>query len=446
MEKSLKKKRLFKTLLCTFLLTILFTISAFADTIYLNARGEEVDASSQLISTTITLKDGAITHVSPEPTENGSYGAYTDRINQYIENKKNGTGNATSGAVAGSGSGSGTSTESGASEAEEKEAAPKITLYQMLLNEVSTIYGSSLIDMADASGDTEINASNVLNPVFLLGITYDKASGIINQYTGGTIYAVLTAVACAFMIIYFLSDLTSKDIPQNFGANGGDLLFFVKPFAKLLIGMMLLIASPKIINAIIVISQYTYEVAVGAVANPDASTVITPEDLTYSLMKASGVKFIKPSIVDEITNFGSMLGLVLPLALPFLIAFAANILLIWTVLSRMFTMILQAIVAPLAFTDFYSDRPFTETKAFGFCRDYLGVCFQSTVIILTFAITQTLISVLTKDLIDGITGSGTLAGFGKISQIAMFLAALRVTQATAVMGSAGLSKKIFGAQ
>lgn len=445
--KSLHKKGLLGTLLCTFLLTVLFTISAFAETVYLNSNGETVDASSQLIATTITLKDGAITNVSPTPIKNGNYGDYTARINQYLENKENGTGNATSGAVAGSGSGSTTgATESGASEEDEKAAAPDIVLYQMLLGEVSAIYGSSTISMGAASGSEEINATNVVNPVFLLGITYEKVTDIISTYTRGSIYAVFTAVACAFMIIFFLSDMTSKDIPQNFGPNGGDLLFFIKPFSKLIIGMLLLIVAPKIINSILTISQFVYKVAVKTVGAVTAGgSIITPEDLTYGMMKASGVVFIKPSIVDTITNFGTMLGLVLPLALPYLIATVSNLLLIWTVLSRMFNLILQAIIAPLAFTDFYSERPFTDTRAFGFCRDFLGLCFQSTVIILAFAVTQSLISTLTGDLVAGLSQGGVIAGFGKISEIALFLSAIKITQATVVMGSAQLSKKAFGA-
>ena len=399
--KSLHKKRLLGTLLCTFLITILFTISAFAEEIYLNSSGQKVEASSQQKVTTITLKDGAITNVSPTPIKNGNYGEYTDRINQYLENKENGTGNATSGAVAGSGSGSTTGAEeSGASEEDEKAAAPNIVFYQMLLGEVSAIYGSSTISMGAASGTEAINATNVVNPVFLLGITYEKVTDIISDYTSGSIYAVFTAVACAFMIIFFLSDMTSKDIPQNFGPNGGDLLFFIKPFSKLIIGMLLLIVAPKIINGILAISQFVYEVAVKAVdATATDGSIITPEDLVFGMMKASGVVFIKPSIVDSITNFGSMLGLVLPLALPYLIATVSNLLLIWTVLSRMFNMILQAIIAPLAFTDFYSERPFTDTRAFAFCRDFLGLCFQSTVIILAFAVSQSLISTLTGDIV-----------------------------------------------
>ena len=398
--------------------------------------------------TTITLKDGAITNVSPTPIKNGNYGEYTDRINQYLENKENGTGNATSGAVAGSGSGSttGSATESGASEEDEKAAAPNIVFYQMLLGEVSTIYGSSTISMGAASGNEEINATNVVNPVFLLGITYDKVTEIVDDYTGGAIYSVLTAIACAFMIVFFLSDMTSKDIPQNFGQGGGDLLFFIKPFSKLIIGMLLLIVAPKIINGILAISQFVYEVAVNAVdAAASDGSIITPEDLAFGMMKASGVVFIKPSIVDSITNFGTMLGLVLPLALPYLIATVSNLLLIWTVLSRMFNLILQAIIAPLAFTDFYSERPFTDTRAFGFCRDFLGLCFQSTVIILAFAVTQSLISTLTSDLVSGLSTGGAIAGFGKISEIALFLSAIKITQATVVMGSAQLSKKVWGA-
>lgn len=445
--RILHKKGLLGTLLCTFLLTVLFAISAFAETVYLNSNGQVIQSSTTAV-TTITLKDGAITDVSPTPIKNGNYGEYTARINQYLENKENGTGNATSGAVAGSGSGSttGSATESGASEEDEKAAAPNIVFYQMLLGEVSTIYGSSTISMGAASGNEEINATNVVNPVFLLGITYDKVTDIISTYTSGSIYAVFTAVACAFMIIFFLSDMTSKDIPQNFGPNGGDLLFFIKPFSKLIIGMLLLIVAPKIINAILTISQFVYEVAVKTVGAVTAGgSIITPEDFTYGMMKASGVVFIKPSIVDTITNFGTMLGLVLPLALPYLIATVSNLLLIWTVLSRMFNLILQAIIAPLAFTDFYSERPFTDTRAFSFCRDFLGICFQSTVIILAFAVTQSLISTLTGDLVAGLSQGGVIAGFGNISEIALFLSAIKITQATVVMGSAQLSKKVFGA-
>ena len=117
--------------------------------------------------------------------------------------------------------------------------------------------------------------------------------------------------------------------------------------------------------------------------------------------------------------------------------------LLWTVLSRMFAIILHSILAPLAFTDLYTDRAFTDTRAFGYCREFIGICFQSLVILLTFAVSQSIISTLTSYLLDGFTVS--TFDLKVLSQFAVFLSATKVAQATTVMGSAALAKKLFGA-
>lgn len=542
MEKSLKSKRLFKTLLCTFLLTILFTISAFAEEVYLNANGQVIQSKDTAV-TTITLKDGAITNVSPTPKKDGNYGDYTDRINQYIDNKANGSGNATNGATAGSGSGSttgaGEAQDVELTDAEKMEVIKKGPMFNFFYNEIKTIYGTSTLDFnSTGSRIDSLDNKTIMNPVALLSVTYSEVNSIIHTYTSGTIYAVLTALACALMIVFFLADLTSKDIPQNFGTNSGDLMFFIKPVSKLVIGMILLINVPKIITGIINCSQFVFEVALKELTGSGSATVayatspvynalelisvalgifgtfilipgivtmlkgMTDHDggdrtagaqkvaigiivlvlavlamnfktpitnmltsaahnsgsasastnatsfdadaITIQLLKASGVK-VKDNLgpIDFFTNLGKMIFIIIMMFIPYVIAMISNLMLIWTVISRMFNMILQAILAPLAFTDFYSERPFTDTRAFGFCRDFLGIAFQSTVILLAFAVSESLLSRFATILLGCISGS--IGDASIIAQIGLFFGVLRFTQATVVMGSANLSKKVFGA-
>lgn len=533
MGKSLThhKKRLLRTLLCTFLLTVMFALSAFAETIYLDANGNVLQsASSTQVATTITLTNGKVTSVVGSGT---NYGAYTDQVNEY---KNGGSGSGSDTGAGGSGTGESTS-DSGLSTDEKKDIIRNGPIFGLFLTEMKAIYGSNTMTLG-AAADGTINSSNVLNPIALLGATYGLVTGIIDQTTGGTIYAVFTALAVTLMIIYFLADLTSKDIPQNFGTNSGDLLFFIKPFSKLVIGIAILIAVPKIIGAVLSLSQFVFKVALHELANagtPSASAVLSPiksiitlvsiglgifgvflmipglvsflkgvtehdggertegarklalavvviaiaiittrfsapiehmitgatstvpswnsgangqtfdaEDIALQILEAADVKVAKKlSIVDILTNFFKMIGMMILMLIPYIIGVVADVLLVWTVVSRMFNMVLQAVLAPLAFTDFYSERPFTDTRAFSFCRDFLGLCFQSTVILLAFAVSEKLMATFTEALTSSISGNfGSLAA---VTQVALFLAVLRITQATVVMGSGGLAKKAFGA-
>lgn len=438
MDKKLKLPKSIRLLLLTGIMTIMFTISAFAETIYLNASGQKVEASSQLISTTITLKDGVITNVSPAPDGTKNYGEYTDKVNQYIQNKNNG--GPTDGNLAGSGSNIDQTLEES-----EEEAVKKVPLYNVLLQEIDTLYGSNLIDVANSTS-THITKDNVTNPLVLLNATFDTVNPIIDAYSQSKIFMALTAIACTFIVIFFCVDITSKDVPQNFG-NNGDFFFFIKPFAKLVIAIVVLLFVPKIIKGILLLSQYTFSTALSSmkdmVSSNTSATIISSEEMCFQIVKGLGIKITKPNPLDTIGAFFQMIGVVISFMFPWIIAILANMALLWTVLSRMFAIILHSILAPLAFTDLYTDRAFTDTRAFGYCREFIGICFQSLVILLTFAVSQSIISTLTSYLLDGFTVS--TFDLKVLSQFAVFLSATKVAQATTVMGSAALAKKLFGA-
>lgn len=147
---------------------------------------------------------------------------------------------------------------------------------------------------------------------------------------------------------------------------------------------------------------------------------------------------IKTFIGDTITTFGPILYLTPPVV----IAAVAHLGLILLVLSRMLALISQIIIAPSAFTGSYSNHSFTDTRAFRFCRDFLGLFFQCTVVILAFVVTQNLISTLIGGLVAGLFEDGVITGFDV--KIVYFLSALKIIQTVIVIGLAQLSKKVFG--
>lgn len=258
----------------------------------------------------------------------------------------------------------------------------------------------------------------------------------------GTFYYLLKAVGLAVMTLYFIMGLASRDVTRQFGRPTVEML--AMPFAKFIICLFILSCSEWIMEFFLYLSQWCFNRAPRA--NPMVGTLgETVGD--YKKLVYDAVGYTLPSdksglgIVDTFRNTLPFFSVFMAFMVPWLVSLATDLASVWVVYSRTAQIIIMAAGAPLAMADLYGEHPLRETRAFGYIREFAGLCFQSVVIALVFLAMDMVMAVFLEHFSG--QASGGMGSIGELMTMGLKIAVFRLVQVGLVVGSANRAKKVM---
>ncbi len=267
-----------------------------------------------------------------------------------------------------------------------------------------------------------------------------------SKITGSSIYTLLKGFAVLIMTMYFIMGLSSKDFSTQFGKPTVELIS--RPFAKYLICLFVVVFMEYLLQFFFSLSHIAYGTAAEnsiELMSSQESTVLGADAVKgYKDAIYAAVGYVTKEqksglgIVDTFKNIPPFISIIFAFLFPWIISMASDMVTVWVVYSRTVNIVVRAIAAPLAFSDLYSEQPFRETRAFGFLREFAGLCFQSAVIMVTFVALQAVMGVLLEHLPAGST-------FGDIQGLALKIGVFKLVQVGVLVGSANTAKRLFGA-
>ena len=288
--------------------------------------------------------------------------------------------------------------------------------------------GNALLDaMLDsvfgAAGEEE-------DSVFSVYGMLDESAGIVDAAFAemtdpgsdtGIFYYMLKAVALAIMTMYFVMGLASRDFTRQFGRPTVEML--AVPFARFIVCMFVLASSEWIMRFFLYLSQWCFRQAPRA--NPMLGTFGEAVG-DYKKLVYDAAGYTLPAekdglgIVDTFRNILPFISIFIAFMVPWLVSLAAGLASVWVVYSRTAQIIIMAAGAPLAMADLYGEHPLRETRAFGYIREFAGLCFQSVVIAMVFLAMDMVMAVFLEHFTEQVSGGagsmGELMAMGQIGR------------------------------
>lgn len=258
----------------------------------------------------------------------------------------------------------------------------------------------------------------------------------------GAFYYMLKAVALTIMTMYFIMGLASRDLSQQFGRPTVEML--ARPFARFILCIFLLACSEWLMRFFLYLSQWCFGYA------PRDSTMLgaVGEGIgDYKALVYDAVGYIQPSdksglgIVDTFKNIVPFISIFIAFMLPWLISLAASLVSVWVVYSRTANIIVMALGAPLAMADLYGEHPIRETRAFGYIKEFAGLCFQSVVIAVVFIALDMVMAVFMEHFTE--QAEGMAESIGALMAMGLKIAVFKLVQVGLVVGSANRAKKMM---
>lgn len=258
----------------------------------------------------------------------------------------------------------------------------------------------------------------------------------------GAFYYMLKAVALTIMSMYFIMGLASKDLTQQFGRPTVEML--ARPFARFILCIFLLACSEWLMRFFLYLSQWCFGYA------PRDNTMLGAigEGIgDYKALVYDAVGYIQPSdksglgIVDTFKNIVPFISIFIAFMLPWLISLAASLVSVWVVYSRTANIIVMALGAPLAMADLYGEHPIRETRAFGYIKEFAGLCFQSVVIAVVFIALDMVMAVFMEHFME--QAESVPESIGALMAMGLRIAVFKLVQVGLVVGSANRAKKMM---
>ncbi len=258
----------------------------------------------------------------------------------------------------------------------------------------------------------------------------------------GIFYYMLKAVALAIMTMYFIMGLAGRDFTRQFGRPTVEML--AMPFARFIICMFVLACSEWIMRFFLYLSQWCFNQAPRV--NPTLETLgETVGD--YKKLVYDAVGYTLPAqkeglgIVDTFRNILPFISIFIAFMLPWLVSLATGLVSVWVVYSRTAQIIIMAAGAPLAMADLYGEHPLRETRAFGYIREFAGLCFQSVVIATVFLAMDMVMAVFLEHFTEQVSGGA--GSIGELMAMGLKIAVFRLVQVGLVVSSANRAKKVM---
>lgn len=348
-----------------------------------------------------------------------------------------------------------------------------VVILEMMLNEVFSNPTTNEVD-EEASVGSIFNAGQMLKGSLV--VIYNSLQAIYDSH----LYSVFIAIGVIIMTIYFMIDLATKDVLSMTTDNRYTIEKIIRPFVKYIICLMFILNIKWILIVLLGLSQGAYNQVpdslpisfVEAEGFGDAGEIQSIESteiveqildmVSYKVnvpdlgdgdtanwveeMIAKGIKKLSP--MDTINNVFKVLPLIVVFILPWLISVVCNGLLVYVILSRIVSIVIQGAMAPIAMGDIYSEGSIKDTKSWSFVRNFASLCFQSVVISLVLLLVNTIISIFVADIFAKIASASTLsaqvATIGWWANLAIQMTILKCVQVGTVLASANESKKLFG--
>lgn len=294
------------------------------------------------------------------------------------------------------------------------------------------VFGNAIIPDKSDGG-----TGSIFDPWEMLQNSTELALKAMEDITQGKLYSVFTAIGVIFMFIYFLMDLSTSDMFMTSTNKRVTAEEIIKPLMKLLFCIIFLCNVKWILYFILGLSQGAFNQAINTLT---IENVNMSADVVDKLMTVSG--YVKnPSGLDMVRNIGCSMQLFISFAIPWLVSLVCNFLLIYVILSRVVNIVIQGILAPIAMADIYGQgNSIRDTRAWGYIRNFAGLCFQAVVIVLVLYVVNSLIGVYATQLSEGLSRA---AHIGDFVNLGIQVTVLKVVQVGTAMGSANEAKKLF---
>lgn len=294
-------------------------------------------------------------------------------------------------------------------------------------------------------------AANIFNTYGMLDESVVIVYRALEAIYKSSLYNVFVAIGVILMTVYFLIDLSTRDILDNTG-NKDTVEQFTKPFLKWILCIVFIINVKWILFVVLGLSQGAYRQVpetleitfndTSAFSSPDATAEIDTQGVIDKIYEMIGYEE-GDGIAKTFLNFVKQLPLMLAFILPWLVSLVCDGLLIYVILSRIVNIAIQGAMAPIAMADAYngSNGSIRDTRAWGYIKNFASLCFQSVVISLTLIIVNTIILVFISRIFGAI--SNPLNSIGWWMNTAVQMTILKMVQVGAVMGSANKAKELF---
>jgi hypothetical protein len=300
----------------------------------------------------------------------------------------------------------------------------------------------SMLDSVFGSGDDAgagFHVHEMLEEsITIIDEAFDDITGAGTEI--GQFYLLLKAVALTIMTMYFVMGLASKDFTQQFGRPTMELL--AKPFARFIVCLFVLGSSEWIMRFFLYLSHWCFlQAPDGTVALDGISGAMGD----YKTAIYEIVKFDKTAtgLVGIFRNMGAFMSLFVAFVIPWLISLISGFAELWVVYSRTANIIIMAVAAPLAMADLYGEHPLRETRAFGYIKEFAGLCFQSVVIAITYIAMGIIFSVFLEHFIAQAGDGSSLSTLGQLMSMGLKVSVFKLVQVGIVIGSANRAKKLM---
>ena len=307
---------------------------------------------------------------------------------------------------------------------------------------------ANAFDMGDSNG-TGFTPAELLDKTFVYALailegTDHIPSGYIDAdnipFSDGVVhetwYIFLQAVAMIIMLIRFCYDYATIRVWAPASSQTPEQMF--KPIFKLICGFILVLAAHYILAFFLYISQAACSAFTTHISGDTSTTEQTFETLKTDLCTALG--FQKNSIVNIPANLGACIFGTLVLILPMLANMIYTLIMLSSIFSRIFEIILKGIMVPLAMSDYYEDH---GGNAMRYMLEFAGVCFQGLLILLAIWVANMVSAFLIENVITQIPTASTGGFLKAVGSIGVAMAAIKFAQIMLIGKTKAIAQSVF---
>lgn len=299
--------------------------------------------------------------------------------------------------------------------------------------------------------------SSILQPYGMLDesvvIVYRALEGIYSS----TLYSVFIAIGVVLLTVYFLMDLSTRDILDNTG-NKDTVEQLTKPFIKWILCIIFIMNIKWVLLMLLGLSQGAYNQATkadinivfndtNAFSSPDSVGELNTEQVIDEIFEMIGYEETEGfHPLKSTANAMRQLPLIIAFLIPWLVSIVCDGLLVYVILSRIVNIAIQGAMAPIAMADAYSGNSngsIRDTRAWAYIKNFASLCFQSVVISLTLIIVNAIIVVFISRIFGAMSNPLNTIGWWMNTAVQMTI--LKMVQVGTVMGSAQKAKELFNA-
>lgn len=315
-------------------------------------------------------------------------------------------------------------------ETEVQDVDSQLGFIEMMLG---VVFGNSVWEDESGSG-----TGSVFDPWEMLKNSTELALSTMEDITQGKMYTAFEAIGMILMTIYFLLEFSGNYSFNLSSNNKPSMEEIIKYCIKFIICVIFFLNIKYILYFMLCLSEMAFHQAVNTLSIENVTMSI---DVVDKVLLASG--YVKEaSVLDFIThNLPAMMSIIFSFAIPWLIGIVCNFLLVYVILSRIVNIVVQGAIAPIAMADIFgAGNNIRDTRAWGYVRNFAGLCFQSVVIVVILYAVNSLIGTYVAQLVDGLNNA---VSFWQLVNLGIQITVLKVVQVGSAMGSAHMAKGLF---